>query len=85
VRGLNAWPVAQTLYRGEVMRIWRAMPIESTQKLAAGEVHSDGKHLDVGTGSGILRLLEVQLPGGKRIETPAFLNAHSVANLRLGA
>lgn len=84
IRGLNAWPVAQTLYRGEVLRIWRAMPIKSAQKLAAGEAHSDGKHLDVGTGEGVLRLLEVQLPGGKRIETPAFLNAHSVANVRLG-
>ncbi len=84
IRGLNAWPVAQTLYRGEVLRIWRAELSDSTIKLDPGEAHSDGKHLDVGTGAGVLRLLEVQLPGGKRIETPAFLNAHSVANLRLG-
>ena len=84
IRGLNAWPVAQTLYRGAVMRIWRAMLLENTLNLAAGEVYSDGKHLDVGTGSGTLRLLEVQLPGGKRMEIPAFLNAHAVKNIRLG-
>lgn len=85
IRGLNAWPVAQTLYRGEVLRIWRAMVLDAAQKLQPGEVHSDGKHhLDVGTGDGVLRILEVQLPGGKRIETSAFLNAHSVASIRLG-
>lgn len=85
IRGLNAWPVAQTLYRGEVLRVWRAMVLDAAQKLEPGEVYSDGKHhLDVGTGDGVLRILEVQLPGGKRIETSAFLNAHSVANIRLG-
>ncbi len=85
IRGLNAWPVAQTLYRGEVMRIWRAMLLENTLNLAAGEVHSDGKHVDVGTGSGTLRLLEVQLPGGKRMDISAFLNAHSVDGIHLGS
>lgn len=84
IRGLNAWPVAQTLYRGEVLRIWRAMVTETSMNLDAGEIYSDGKHLDVGTGNGALRLLEVQLPGGKRMEISAFLNAHSVANIRLG-
>jgi Methionyl-tRNA formyltransferase len=27
VRGLNAWPVAQTLYQGDVLRIWQAAEI----------------------------------------------------------
>ena len=85
IRGFNPFPVAQTLYRGEVLRIWRAEVLETASKLNSGEVHSDGKHLDVGTGSGVLRLLEVQLPGGKRIETPAFLNTHSVDGIRLGS
>lgn len=85
IRGLNAWPVAQTLYRSAVLRVWRAIILDSAIKLSPGEIHSDGKHhLDVGTGDGVLRLLELQLPGGKRIETSAFLNAHSVVGIRLG-
>jgi methionyl-tRNA formyltransferase len=84
IRGLNDWPVAQTLYRGEVLRIWRAKISALPLKLAAGEVHKEKKTLLVGTGSGNLELLEVQLPGGKRLEISAFLNAHSVDGIRLG-
>jgi methionyl-tRNA formyltransferase len=84
IRGLNAWPVAQTLYKGEVFRIWRAQELETGEKLAPGQVKSDGKNMDVGTGSGVLRLLEVQLPGGKRMEISAFLNAHQVDGISLG-
>ena len=29
IRGLNAWPVAQTLYRGNVLRIWQAEAVEA--------------------------------------------------------
>lgn len=84
IRGLNAWPVAQTLYRGEILRIWRAQIVESVKKLAVAQVASDGKIMDVGTGEGVLRLLEVQLPGGKRMEIGAFLNAHQVDGIYLG-
>jgi methionyl-tRNA formyltransferase len=84
IRGLNSWPVAQTLYRGEVFRIWRAQLIESRTHLTPGQVFSDGKVMDVGTGNGVLRLLEVQLPGGKRLDSCAFLNAHSVDSVYLG-
>jgi len=85
IRGLNPWPVAQTLYQGEVLRIWRAEVLTQTgNKLEAGQVLDSGKTFDVGTGAGMLRLLEVQLPGGKRIESKAFLNAHSVDGIRLG-
>lgn len=38
------------------------------------EVSADG--IDVQTGDGILRLQEIQLPGGKRLPVAALLNAH---------
>ncbi|MCK5897508.1 MAG: methionyl-tRNA formyltransferase [Methylococcales bacterium] len=85
IRGLNSWPVAQTLYKGKNMRIWRAI-IEknSPKKLAIATVFSDGKTLLVGTGEGILRLEEIQLPNGKRMLIHAFLNAHQVNGIQLG-
>ena len=85
VRGLNSWPVAQTLYQGKNLRIWRAkIEAESKKKLACGKVKSDGKTLYVGTAKGILSLQEVQLPGGKRLPIQDFLNAHEVDGIQLG-
>ncbi|MDD5319534.1 MAG: methionyl-tRNA formyltransferase [Methylococcales bacterium] len=84
VRGLNAWPVAQTLYQGKVLRIWQAEAIAADTDLEPGIVSSINKHMDVATGRGLLRLHEVQLPGGKRMAIQDFLNAHAVNGVKLG-
>ena len=84
VRGLNAWPVAQTLYQDKVLRIWQAEAIASDTKLEPGTVSCLNKYMDVATGKGLLRLYEIQLPGGKRMTARAFLNAHNVNSVKLG-
>lgn len=84
VRGLNAWPVAQTLYQDNVLRIWQAEVIEIDSDLEPGIVSCANKTIDVATGKGLLRLHEVQLPGGKRITAQAFLNAHQLKGVKLG-
>lgn len=84
IRGLNAWPVAQTLYQGEALRIWQAEVLDSNAREEPGTVSATHKHMDVATGQGWLRVLEVQLPGGKRLPIHAFLNAHAVNDVKLG-
>lgn len=84
VRAFNSWPVAQTLYNGKVLRIWRARAISEENDLEPGSVLPSHKHFDVATGAGILRLLEVQLPGGKPIAAEDFLNAHTISGIKLG-
>ena len=84
IRGLNAWPVAQTLYKGQVLRVWRCAVLNDDRQLAPGEINTSQHELDVGTGNGVLRLLEVQLPGGKRIAGKDFLNAQAADSVRLG-
>lgn len=84
VRGLNSWPVAQTLYQDKVLRIWRAEAIAVDTDLEPGVVSCDKKNIDVATGKGLLRLHEVQLPGGKRMMAQAFLNAHNINGVKLG-
>lgn len=78
VRGLNPWPVAQTVYQGQNLRIWSAEPVTGDADFEPGCMLIRNKHMDVVTGAGLLRLKEVQLPGGKRISAQAFLNAHPV-------
>jgi len=85
VRGLNAWPVAQTLFKGEVLRVWRSTVLDADSRLPPSTVSCADHALDVTTGNGVLRLLEVQLPGGKRIAGKDFLNAHQADGLMLGS
>ncbi|MDT8386910.1 MAG: methionyl-tRNA formyltransferase [Thiogranum sp.] len=84
VLAFNPWPVAQTHYHEEVLRVWDAEAIEG-QDVAPGTVIATGKTgIDVACGGGGLRLLELQLPGGKRMKAHEFINARPVDGVILG-
>lgn len=83
VRAFNPWPVAETALGDQTLRIWQAEALPEMSDAAPGSVIGGRKAWDVATGSGILRLLEVQLPGRRRILAQDYLNAHE-APLRLG-
>lgn len=77
IRAFNPWPVAYTNWRNDHLRIWlaKAIPQEHDQlPRTILNVSRDG--IDIATGDGILRLLQVQLPGGKVLSISDFYNAH---------
>jgi methionyl-tRNA formyltransferase len=85
VAAFNPWPVAQTLYKGEVLRIWEASVVDEVSGKAPGSVIRAGREgIDVACGEGVLRLRQLQRPGGKPQDAQAFLNANSVEGLTLG-
>lgn len=80
VRGLNSWPGTYTHWNGKVMKIWRAAAeTAETADVQPGTVVSVEKEsFAVQTGDGVLRVLEVQMPGKKRMDAGAFLRGNTM-------
>jgi methionyl-tRNA formyltransferase len=78
IRAFNPWPVAETMCDGHVVRIWQAENLQQTTHAEPGEILQVSKQgIDIATGNGILRLLKMQLPGGKPLPMVDILNARS--------
>lgn len=76
VKGLSPWPVAFTTLAGETLRVWYAEAETTPTTAKPGTiVGTDKKSIMVASGAGIVRLLKIQLPGSKAMETSAVLNS----------
>jgi len=89
VWGFNPWPVAFTRHNNENLRIWMAVPIATPINTVAtgkpGEIVAESRDgIDVQTGKGLLRVQQLQLPGGKALSAGQFINAHSLLGTQLG-
>lgn len=90
IRAMNPWPSAYTHLDGKLLKIWKAEPIDSGKKIADGSetnfegripgtvLSSDKKGIYVLTGDGILRILELQPEGKKRMDVDSFLRGHKL-------
>jgi methionyl-tRNA formyltransferase len=77
VRAFNPWPVAQTQWRGQQLRIWQANPIADVTEATPGSVvAADAQGIRVATGAGLLNLTRIQLAGRRSVSAAEFLNAH---------
>lgn len=77
IRGLDPWPGAFTFFKGKKISLWKAEVIEGEGQ--PGVVKEAGRdYIDIGCGSGILRVTELQAEGKKRMKTRDFLNGSKV-------
>jgi methionyl-tRNA formyltransferase len=88
VRAFDPWPVAQCRLGDEVLRLWRAKPLAGTAPSSRSEpgrvLATSRTGIDVATGEGVLRIMELQAPGKRRMPAADFLNARSLDGALLG-
>lgn len=75
IRGLNPWPVAFTLYQGNVMKVWAGKKVTKTIDAAPGtivEITNQGPIVATGNDT-YIQLTEVQPAGKKKMDIGQFL------------
>ncbi len=89
IRGLNPWPSAYTSWHQKNMKIWDAevvgqeqIDVNEAEDMSATKegtiIAVDKESFIVKTGNGALKILEVQIPGKKRMDAGAFLRGYQV-------
>jgi len=80
VRGLQPWPGAHTMFRGQSLHLWRSRLAADKRNLAPGALIQDGGVFAVAGDGVCLELLELQLEGRKRMPAGVFANGHRLTN-----
>ncbi len=84
VRGVNPWPGAFALLSGQPLKIWRTRIVPEKSELKNGTCFGDDRQgLFVAAQDGVLEILELQAPGGKRMEAKTYLRGKKLAGAQL--
>ncbi len=82
IRGLYPWPgVSTDVIGGEPVKLWRAQVVEKHTDAGPGTIVAAGKQgIDVACGefNHVLRILELQAPGKKRMTVAAYLAGNPI-------
>lgn len=83
IRGLISWPGASTIFRGKSLKIWKEEVVSeqdgfSTKAQPGTVIRVEKDAFYVQTGKGILKILEVQPEGKKRMAVKDFLLGYPV-------
>jgi len=78
VRAFDPFPIANTSWRGESLRVWRASAV-AQESGPPGRIEATAGGILVGCGSGALLIQELQRAGGKRMLAADFLRGVELA------
>jgi len=79
IRGMYPWPGGQCLFAGEKITVIASRVVDTDAKAAAGSiVKMQGDELHVGTGIGIIALLELKPEGKKAMTGAAFARGRHI-------
>ena len=82
IRGTNPWPGAYALLGEEKLKLWRTVlsDAEAPADLPVGGLFGDPKRgLFLRCTDGVLEIIELQAPGGKKLDGKAFLRGKNIA------
>lgn len=82
IRGLNPWPATSTdIFGGDVVKVFRSQVTDRTAKGTPGTILGGGNDgIEVLCGDGtVLRILELQAPGARRMSAGDYLRGHPLA------
>ncbi|WP_066638757.1 methionyl-tRNA formyltransferase [Desulfolucanica intricata] len=82
IRGMDPWPGARTYLDGEVIKIWRARPDDTSEKTACrpGQIlkATPAEGIVVQTGKGLVCIEELQRQGSRRMQAADFLRGRQL-------
>jgi methionyl-tRNA formyltransferase len=92
VRAFTPWPVAETLWHDQQLRVWDARPVAGTRVAGTHEDFAQpgnilglaDEQLLVQCGQGRIGLMKLQLAGRRIVSAREFASAQSLAGSRLG-
>jgi len=74
VRAFNPFPVASFVHNGEVIKVWAAELVPGSTDAACGQILAEAPDgIAVAAMNSIVKLTELQRPGGKRLLAADFL------------
>lgn len=82
IRGLVPWPATSTdVISGDTVKIYRSVVLEQKISAHPGVIVAAGKEgIDIACGDGrVLRILELQAPGSRRMSAADYLRGHPIA------
>ncbi|HTN66351.1 MAG TPA: methionyl-tRNA formyltransferase [Burkholderiaceae bacterium] len=85
IRAFNPFPGATANWDGATLKLWQAvaLPLDEGQAAPGTVLAATDRGIDVACGSGMLRLLELQKAGGKRLPAAQFRQGSALQGVRL--
>jgi len=78
IRAFYAWPVAQTIFLNQPLKIWQARVSSASSNQSPGTLIAIEKNFfSIAAADGALEILSVQMPGKKRISAADFIRGFS--------
>ena len=78
LRALTPWPGAYFDYAGTRIKVGRCSMMEAAHSAAPGTVLLVGETVDVAAAPGVLRIYELQRPGGRMLSVPEFVRGYPI-------